>query len=83
MESVVLLTKEIWISTPLVLSIVVCVARRLISYKVVQSKSSDRIVHETPSTSREIVSYMGYGGGDREEENGAVQRICVSDVVRS
>ena len=38
MESVVLLTKEIWISTPLVLGIVVCVAQRLISYKVAQLK---------------------------------------------
>ena len=61
MESVVLLTKEIWISTPLVLGIVVCVAQRLISYKLAQSKSPDRIIHETPLTSREIVSYMGYG----------------------
>ena len=84
MESVALLTKEIWISTPLVLGIVVRVARRLISYKLVQSKSSDRIVHETPPTSCEIVSYMGYGGrGVGEEVNEAVQRICVSDVVRS
>ena len=84
MESVVLLTKEIWISTPLVLGIVVCVARRLISYKVAQSKSSDPIVHGTVLTSREIISYMGYGeGGTEEEINEAVRRICVSDVVRS
>ena len=82
MESVALLTKEIWISTPLVLGIVVCVARRLISYRVTQSKPPDRIVHETPLTSREIVSYMGYGEGNRGRENEAVQRVCVSDVVR-
>ena len=61
MESVALLTKEIWISTPLVLGIVVCVALRLISYKVAQLKPPDRIVHETPQTTRQIVSYMGYG----------------------
>ena len=83
MESVVLLTKEIWISTPLVLGIVVYVARRLISYKVAQSKPPDRIVHETPSTSHEIVSYMGYGEGDEKEVSEAVQRVCVNDVVRS
>ena len=63
MESVALLTKEIWISTPLVLGIVVCVARRLISYRIAQSKPSDRIVHESPLISRKIVSYMGYGEG--------------------
>ena len=68
MESVVLLTKEIWIWTPLVLGIVVCVARRLISYTVAQSKPPDRIVHETPPTSREIISYMGYGEGGIEEK---------------
>ena len=68
MESVVLLTKEIWISTPLVLGIVVCVAQRLISYKIAQSKPSDRIVHETPLTSCEIVSYMGYSEGRKRRE---------------
>ena len=83
MESVALLTKEIWISTPLVLGIVVCVAPRLISYMVAQSKPPDSIVHETPLTSREIISYMGYGDGNRREESEAVQRVCVSDVVRS
>ena len=60
MESVVLLTKEIGISTPLVLGIVVYVAPRLISYKVSRSKPPDRIVHEMPQTSRQIVLYMGY-----------------------
>ena len=63
-----LLTKEIWISTPLVLSIVVCVAPRLISYNVAQSKPSDRIVHETPWTTCQIVSYMGYGGRSWERK---------------
>ena len=47
MESVVLLTKEIWISTPLVLGIIVCVALRLISYKTPQLKPTDRIIQET------------------------------------
>ena len=64
MESVVLLTKEIGISTPLVLGIVVCVAQRLISYKTESLKPADRIVHETPPVSRKILSYMGYGGGN-------------------
>ena len=68
MESVALLTKEIWISTPLVLGIVVCVAWRLISYRVTQSKPPDRIVHKTPLASRKIVSYMGYGDGERREK---------------
>ena len=68
MESVVLLTKEIWISTPLVLDIVVCVARRLISYKTEPIRPADRIVHETPPVSRQIISYMGYGGGSEEEK---------------
>ena len=83
MESVALLTKEIWISTPLVLGIVVCVARRLISYKVAQSKPADPIVHETPLTSREIISYRATVKGTEREINEAVRRICVSDVVRS
>ena len=83
MESVALLTKEIWISTPLVLGIVVCVAQRLISYRVAQSKPPDRIVHETPPTRDEIISYMGYSDGNRRKESEAVQRVCVSDVVRS
>ena len=77
MESVALLTKEIWIVTPLVLGIVVCVAPRLISY---HSPSSDHIVqvkqrevarlYRTCRTKRrrQIVSYMGYGDGGLEEK---------------
>ena len=60
-ESVVLLTKSIGIWTPLVLSIVVVVALRLISYKARRKEPSDRIVQEPPARSRQIVSYMGYG----------------------
>ena len=67
MESMALLTKEIGISTPLVLGIVVCVALRLISYKASQSKPPDRIVHETPQVSRQIVSYMGYSERSKGE----------------
>ena len=68
MESVALLTKEIEISTPLVLGIVVCVALRLISYKVAQSKPPDCIIHKTPQMSRQIISYMGYGGRSWDEK---------------
>ena len=77
MESVVLLTKEIWISTPLVLGIVVCVARRLISYKVIPLRLPDRIVHKTPLVSRKIVSYMGYGEGGETEEKKRGSPTCL------
>ena len=64
-ESVALLTKLIGIVTPLVLSIVVMVALRLISYN---SQLSDCIVHQINARSYhagnqgEILSYMGFRG---------------------
>ena len=65
MEPVALLTKAIWISTPLVLGIVVCVARRLILYKKQRKGPSDRIVHRSQ---RKIVSYMGLDERGKREE---------------
>ena len=69
MESVALLTKEIWISTPLVLGIVVCVARRLISYKKQWKRPLDCIVH-------------GLQWKGKTKRNEAVQRICVRSEVQ-
>ena len=63
-ESVALLTKSIGIVTPLMLSIIVAVAPRLISYR---EGPRDHIVHETVARSYctrnscQIVSYMGFG----------------------
>ena len=61
----VLLIKQIGIVTPLVLSIVVFMAPRLISYTIevvrlycTRSKLSDRIVH---GRSCQIISYTGFG----------------------
>ena len=72
-ESVVLLTKEMRILTPLVLGIVVCVARRLILYKRNQNELLDRIV-QSESTRlyctkqlHEIVSYMGFRVREKEK----------------
>ena len=64
-ESVALLTKSIGTVTPLVLSIIVVVAPRLISYT---SQSSDHIVHQVNVRSYhtknqgKILSYMGFSG---------------------
>ena len=61
-----LLTKSIGIVTPLILSIVVAVAPRLISYK---EESRDHIVRERAGRSYhtrknwEIISYMGFDVG--------------------
>ena len=76
----VLLTKSIGIVTPHILSIVVIVALRLISYK---SKSADPIVQESAirshrtQASYQIVSYMGFDEGREKRINKAVQCICV------
>ena len=67
----VLLTKSIGIWTPLILSIVVAVAPRLILYK---KESRDRIVDKRDLRSyriqetHEIVSYMGFSVGEWEKE---------------
>ena len=66
MESVALLTKSIGIVTPQVLSIVVIVAPRLISYRIIEARSyrthDGRYQHE-------IVSYRASVMGREEEEN--------------
>ena len=71
LESVALLTKSTGIWTPLILSIVVAVAPRLISYR---KEPRDHIVQERPGrlyrtqTKLEIVSYMGFGVGEVRKE---------------
>ena len=70
MESVALLTKSIGIVTPLVLSIIVVVALRLISYR---SRPQDHIVQESQTR---FVSYMGFGVRKRKtEEKGSPMRL--------
>ena len=76
-ESVALLTKSIGIVTPLILSIVVVVALRLISYK---TWSRDCIVQE--SASRSYHTWASVKGGKRNEKE-AVQCICVVVEVQS
>ena len=78
-ESVALLTKQIGISTPLVLSIVVCVARRLISYReeplaciILKKIARSYCTRENC----QIVSYMGFGVRKERKGNEAVQCIC-------
>ena len=61
MESVVLLTKLIGILTPLVQSIVVCVALRLISYKKLRKGATRSYCTQEARRNRQIISYMGYG----------------------
>ena len=67
------------IITPLIPSVVVSVAPRLISYKRMMS---DRIVHGNKARlyhTREwdqIVSYMGFNEGKRRKWSEAVQRVC-------
>ena len=83
MESVALLTKEIKIVTPLVLSIVVCVAPRLISYmnsqnRVVRSYHTRMKHHETVRLYRTWATVMGKRGRGNE----AVRCICVRIVVQ-
>ena len=78
-ESVVLLTKSIGIITPLILSIVVMVALRWISYK---GQPWDCIVHGFQTRS---VSYMGFGVGKRKKgrKKEAVWCICIMCEVQS
>ena len=69
-ESVALLTKLMGIVTPLVLSIVVVVAPRLISYR---HKPQDCIIHEF-----QLDPYCtGLQGWERRERKEAVQCSCV------
>ena len=87
-ESVALLTKSIGIVTPLVLSIVVAVAPRLISYKVTETR-----LYRTQDTrhKHKIVLYctrlpdrivQGFGDGKGRGEKKAVQRVCEIDEVQ-
>ena len=80
-----LLTKSIGIVTPLVLSIVVVVARRLISYKKEETRSISYKKVETRShrivQSGKIISYMASVVGKEEEGKRAVQRIC--EIMKS
>ena len=77
-ESVALLTKSIGIVTPLILSIVVVVVLRLISY---MKRPRDHIVHRLPNRS---VSYMGFVMRGREKKRKeAVQCICIVYEVQS
>ena len=79
-----LLTKQIGIVTPLILSIVVCVALRLISYR---RELPDCIIQVIESDSYctgyrvRFVLYMGFGVRGKEKVNEAVQRICVIGEV--
>ena len=80
-ESMVLLTKLIRIVTPLILSVVVVVAQRLISYNGTHTRwyhterqMQDSIVQRI---SQQIVSYMGFDEGKRRERKEAVQRVCI------
>ena len=69
-ESVALLTKLMGIVTPLVLSIVVVVAPRLILYR---HKPQDRIIHEF-----QLDPYRtGLQGWERRERKEAVRCSCV------
>ena len=71
-ESVALLTKSIGIVTPLILSIVVVVAPRLISYK---SWSEDHIVHQ--SVSRSYCTWASVKGGKRaKRKRGSLMYLC-------
>ena len=67
MESVALLTKSIGIVTPQVLSIVVVVAPRLISYMVTEARSY-RIVQGCKTVSYRA-SVMGRRGKERKQSN--------------
>ena len=67
-----LLTKSIGIITPLILSIIVVVAPRLISYS---NKSLDRIVQETKA--RSYCTWASGNGREKRKVNEAVQCICV------
>ena len=70
MESVALLTKPIGIVTPLVLSIVVVVAPRLISYKVIEARSyrtrNGRHKHEIVSYRTRSLDRIVQGFGERK-----------------
>ena len=79
-ESMALLTKLIGIVTPLILSIVVCVALRLISYMEgptarIVPRELARLYHTTKD--HKIISYKGFSVRNRERKMVAVQRICV------
>ena len=82
----VLLTKLMRIITPLILSIVVCVALRLISYvkrlpsHIVLGKGLSDCIIQGKAT--QIVSYMGFGVRRKEKVNVAVQRFCVVNEVQ-
>ena len=75
------------IVTPLIPSIVVCMAPRLISYrkrdKIISHmgtrRESGKIVSYmgTRRESGKIISYMGFGGGEERKISEAVQRVCV------
>ena len=79
-EFVALLTKSIGIVTPLILSIVVVVALRLILYRKDKNEPRDHIVHvEQPRSYRTWALMSGRDG----KINNAVQCICVLSEVRS
>ena len=71
MKSVALLTKEMWIVTPQILGIVVCVAPRLILYR---NKLLDHIVQRQVARSYRTWAMVI---GLKEERNEAVRCICV------
>ena len=84
-----LLTKSIGIVTPRILSIVVVVAPRLISYKIAETRSyrthDSRHKHEIISYHTRLLDHIvqGFSDGKRREEKKAVQRVCEVDEVRS
>ena len=77
----VLLTKLIRIVTPLILSVVVVVAQRLISYNGTHTRwyRTERQMRDSivQRISQQIVSYMGFDEGKRRERKEAVQRVCI------
>ena len=79
-ESMALLTKLIGIVTPLILSIVVVVAPRLISYRKDKNKPWDHIVHV--ELARSYHTWASMSGGDGKI-NDAVRCICMLSEVRS
>ena len=86
MESVAVLTKEIGILTPLVLSIVVWVAPRLISYKQDRNQPQDRIIHVKTVRSyrtreeHQIILYMGFGVGNKKRKRCSPMYLRMSEV---
>ena len=83
MESMALLTKSIGIITPLILSIIVCVALRLISY---MEEPTARIIPRElarlyrTTKDHKIVLYKGFGVRNRGKEKGSSPTYLHSEM---